>query len=69
MELQQKPFVIYLVKGFAEVHNNDVSLSTFIKCVRDVLDKLNQLGFATEFFFYENRVGLSGEDGAHPGKP
>ena len=41
MELWQEPFVIYLIKGLAEVHYNNVSLTTFIKCVRDVLYKLN----------------------------
>ena len=58
MELQQEPFVIYLIKGLADVHYNNVSLTTFIRCVRDVLYKLNWLGFTTEFFC-GNHVGLN----------
>ena len=41
--------MIYLIKGLAEVHDNDVSLAFFIEGVRDVLDKLDQLGFTAKF--------------------
>ena len=30
VEVQQEPSVINFIKGLAEVHNNNVSLSTFI---------------------------------------
>ena len=50
MGLQQEPFAIYLIKGLAEVRYNNVSLTTFIIYVTDVLYKLNKLGFTTEIF-------------------
>ena len=48
-ELQQQSTVVYLIKGLTEVHNNDVSLAFFIKGIRDVLNKLDQLSFTAEF--------------------
>ena len=50
MELQQEPFVIYLIKGLAEVHYNNVSLTTFIKCVRDCRVQIELAGFTSEMF-------------------
>ena len=49
MELQQQPMMIDLIKGFAEVHDNDIILTTIIKSIGKVLDELDKLGFATEF--------------------
>ncbi|MCG8069894.1 MAG: hypothetical protein JAY84_18780 [Candidatus Thiodiazotropha taylori] len=67
-ELQQQLYVIHLIKGLAEVHYDDISLTAFIKRVRDILDELYQLGFTAEVF-YGNRVSLDEEDYIYPDRP
>ena len=41
--------MINLIKTFAEVHDNDIRLTTVIENIGKVLDELEKLGFATEF--------------------
>ena len=49
MEFEEKPLMVNLVKGFTEIHDYDICLSIVIKQVREVLGKLDQLCFATQF--------------------
>ena len=41
--------MIDLVKGLAEVHNDDIRLPAFTEFVGEVMDELNELGFTTAF--------------------
>ena len=45
MELQQKPLIVDLL-GIAEVHDYYISLAFLIKCVVEILCKLNELSLA-----------------------
>ena len=48
MELEEKPLMVNLVKGFTEIHDNDIYLPTSIKGVRKILGKLEQLCFPAQ---------------------